>query len=190
MMASITVKIEGLKELNKKLADLDKKVIGKIGRAAVTAGARAVRDKAKELVPKDTGTLKENIVIKKLKSKNKSQINYGVGLVSKKATYSNTKANIKKGRAGQSYWQDGDGYYGYMIEFGYIQRYARIMIDGEWKTITKRTKDGKKVKAPLTNPIHHPPKPYLRPALATQPQAVTMAIIDKLKTGIDKEASK
>ena len=190
MMASITVKIQGLKELEKKLAEFEKKVTGRVARKAVTAGARLVRDKARQLAPKNSGQLAKNIVIKKVRSKNKSQVNYGIGLLSTKATYSNSKANQRKGRAGQTYWQDGDGYYGYMIEFGYIQRYARIEIDGKWVTLTHRKKDGKSAKTPLANPIHHPAKPFLRPALATQPQAVTFAIIDQLKVEIKKETEK
>lgn len=190
MMASITVKIQGLKELEQKLSAFEKKVTGSIARKAVAAGARTVRNKAKQLVPKDTHQLKNNIVVKKLRSRNKNQINYAVGLLSKKATYSNTKANQRKGRVGQSYWQDGNAFYGYMIEFGYIQRYPRLLIDGEWKTVKKRMENGKKVSAALPTPIHHPAKPFLRPALATQPQLVTYTIIDRLKTEIKKEADK
>lgn len=118
------VRVEGLRELSDRLEKLDKKVAGQVVRKAAITGARLIRDEAKNRVPVDTGVLKQNIVIKRFRTRGKGNVRYGIGLVSSKAVYSNTKTNRKKGRVGKSYYQD-KAFYGHMVEFGTRKMKAR-----------------------------------------------------------------
>ena len=177
----MTVKVAGLKELSQALAGLEKKVSKRISRNAASEGARVIRDDAKKRAPVESGTLRKNIVIKKLKDKKPGFVQYGIGLRSTKATYANTKANVRSGRAGQSYWQDGDAYYGYMQEFGYIQKYVRIQINGRWVTLKDQ---------PLSAPIYHQATPYLRPALESQKTVVVETVKQRIIRELKKEGLK
>lgn len=113
----MTVKIEGLDDVLRRLNLLDKRLRGRASRNAASAGARVIRDEAKARAPVDTGLLKKNIVIKKLRGRNKLEYMYGVGYLSKQAQYSNTAANRRKGRVGESYWESGQ-FYAIFPEFG------------------------------------------------------------------------
>jgi len=57
------VNVSGLKELNRTLEQLPRKLQDQAVKNAMAAGARKIRDEAKNLVPVRTGTLKENIVV-------------------------------------------------------------------------------------------------------------------------------
>jgi HK97 gp10 family phage protein len=57
----IEVKVEGLDELRRALIQLPKEIQQKHLRASVSAGARVVQQKARELAPEDTGTLRRAI---------------------------------------------------------------------------------------------------------------------------------
>ncbi len=177
----MTVKVTGLKELSQALAGLERKVSKRISRNAAAEGARVIRDDAKKRAPVESGQLKKNIVIKKLKDRKQGMVQYGIGLLSKEATYSNTKVNVRSGRAGQSYWQDGDAYYGYMLEFGYIQKYVRIQINGRWVTLKDQ---------PLSTPIYHQATPYLRPALESQKTVVVETVKQRIIRELKKEGLK
>lgn len=59
------VKIEGLAEIDRRLRQLPKELVGKAGgpvRKGLRAAAYMVRDEAKSRAPKDTGKLRDNIV--------------------------------------------------------------------------------------------------------------------------------
>jgi len=55
--------VAGLKELNKALQQLPDKLQDKAIKNAMAAGARVIRKEAKRLVPVETGTLQESIVV-------------------------------------------------------------------------------------------------------------------------------
>ncbi len=120
----MTVRVEGLQELSQRISALNKTVANRVVRKAATAGARLIRDEAKSRVPVDTGLLKRNIVVKKFRDQGPGNVRYGIGLVSSKAVYSNNKTNRRKGRVGQSYYQD-KAFYGHMVEFGTRKMKAR-----------------------------------------------------------------
>lgn len=119
----VDVKVQGLNQLAKRISQLDNRVSGRIGRKATAAGARIIRDEAKSNVPVDTGQLKDNIVVKKLRGP-KGKFNYGVGLIAKEYKRTNNKTNRRKGIVGQSYWRN-NAYYGYMVEFGTVKMQAQ-----------------------------------------------------------------
>lgn len=69
-----TVKIEGLKELDRALKELPLKIQGNILRGAVRAGAQVIRKDAMARAPVDKGKLKRNIRIQRSrKSTNTSE---------------------------------------------------------------------------------------------------------------------
>lgn len=59
---SQVIQIEGLKELRAKLVSLAPELRDKELRAATAAGAKIVRDAARDLAPVRTGLLRENII--------------------------------------------------------------------------------------------------------------------------------
>lgn len=56
--------LRGLVDISKALADLPKKVENRIVKNAVYRGATVIRDRARALVPIDTGALKSSIIAK------------------------------------------------------------------------------------------------------------------------------
>lgn len=98
-MARPTVVMTGLRELDRNLARLSDKMQKKLVRSAVRKAAKPVLDRAKELVPTDTGDLRRSLKIRALKrSRRRSTI--GVQVVT-----------------GVDFFK-GEQYYGGMIEFG------------------------------------------------------------------------
>ena len=77
------MKIEGLKELNKKLGQLAPNIERKVLAKSVTEGARIVRDEAKRLVPIKTGTLKRGIKYRRKPRQPRGSVVYQVGLAPK-----------------------------------------------------------------------------------------------------------
>ena len=67
MANSVTVQVEGLKELEQKLLSFGDKLARNGLRAAVAAGARVVVKEARANVPVDTGTLKKAIYQKQIR---------------------------------------------------------------------------------------------------------------------------
>lgn len=94
----MNTEIKGLKDLIKNLNNLSVKLEKKVIRAAVRKGANVVRDKARELVDKDTHNLQKSIITTGVKVSGK--IAFRVSLKQRK-----TK-NAK------------DPYYGRFVEFG------------------------------------------------------------------------
>jgi len=104
-MPSINDKIVlNFRDVRKRLEDLPKKVVSKVVRRAVYAGATVIRDTAREKVPVDTGALKKSIVAK-ANTKKGGEISASVGVARK---------NFVKGkRAGKSPRR-----YAHLVEFG------------------------------------------------------------------------
>jgi hypothetical protein len=78
-----------------------------------------------------------------------------------------------KGSAG------GGGNHGFMVEFGYIQKYKVIRLkNGEWRTLKN---------VPLAVPKKIAPRPFMRPSLSRMPYAAQLALknmTDKFKQNI------
>lgn len=127
-MARTVVRVEGLRELGQAMQALGSEVSGKIAHAMVSAAARLVRDEAKKLAPEDTGFLKQNIIVKKLrKSETSLTSEYGMGVRKYKRKYADTRFNRRKGQAGKTYELD-DAYYWRYLEFGTVKMAARPFI--------------------------------------------------------------
>lgn len=94
----MSTEIKGLEELISKLNGLPDKLETKVVRSAVRKGAILVRDKAREKVPVDTGTLKKSIKVRNNRS--------GKGIISFKIGPTSDK---KRGT---------DIFYGRFVEFG------------------------------------------------------------------------
>lgn len=62
-MASTTVKVEGLKELEQAMAELGRATSRNVARRALMRAGQPVADQAKKLVPVDTGGLRDSIVV-------------------------------------------------------------------------------------------------------------------------------
>ncbi len=121
-MAS-SVNIEGLDGLLQALQALPREIASKNGgpaRAALARGAKIIRDEARVLVPKDTGAVAANIVMKRDGRPDRFGVNerYTVGVRGGAKRYANTKRNVRKGRAGKEYKTAGNTYYWRFLEFG------------------------------------------------------------------------
>ncbi|RJP21673.1 MAG: hypothetical protein C4529_07030 [Deltaproteobacteria bacterium] len=104
-MPSINDKIVlNFRDVRRRLEDLPKKVVSKVVRRAVYAGATVIRDAARAKVPVDTGALKRSIVAK-ANTKKGGEISATVGVARKKFA--------KGKRAGKSPRR-----YAHLVEFG------------------------------------------------------------------------
>lgn len=65
-MSTVTVKVEGLRELGERMRSLSEAVNKKISRAATAAAAGVIKKAAQQKVPVETGTLKKGIVVKRI----------------------------------------------------------------------------------------------------------------------------
>ncbi|WP_418186735.1 HK97-gp10 family putative phage morphogenesis protein [Aliarcobacter lanthieri] len=90
-------------DLMKVLKKLPKNIQKNIMVGATRAGANVVRDKAKELVPKDTRNLEKSIGTIRRNSKNRAVVHFSV--------------TNRKGRK-----QSHDGWYGHFAEFGTVKQ--------------------------------------------------------------------
>jgi len=91
------IKIEGAKELEKKLLSFEPKLGRKIIRQALRAGAKVIHTAAKANVPVDTGALKQSLKVKAMRKRRHS---YGVMVATSDG------------------WFKGDEFYGAFLEFG------------------------------------------------------------------------
>lgn len=148
-MASELVKVDGLKELNALLSQLPIRIEKNIMRTAITAAARVVRDKAKELAPVDSGKLRRSIRV------GSSRVRGGKAQV-----------NVYSGE-----------WYSHFLEFGTASYYTgKGKSAGKPYSIPKKTRGGrisrnKKALAfgngIVVNNVTHPgikPRPFMRPA--------------------------
>lgn len=123
----ISVKIDGLKELQKALEQLPKEIQGRPLRSAVSAAAKVVVDDVKSRVPVgETGNLKTAVY--RYRSRRNSATGretFFVGIRQGKAQYKDTAYNRRKGRVGKSYKTAGEAYYWRFLEFGTAKMQAR-----------------------------------------------------------------
>lgn len=119
---SVSVKVSGLKELAKRMQDLDKKVRNRISAKAMRAGGRIVRDTARAKAPvlqesvphRRKGTLKRSIVERTKVGRNGKTTTYiAVKNLSGKQI---AKFKGKSGKSGAK--NPNDPYYWRFVEFG------------------------------------------------------------------------
>lgn len=123
----ISIKIEGLKELQQALDQLPKEIQGRPLRSAVSYGAKAVVEDVKSKVPVgETGILKSAVY--RYRSRRDSATGretFFVGIRQGKAQYKDTAYNRRKGRVGKTYKTAGEAYYWRFLEFGTAKMAAR-----------------------------------------------------------------
>lgn len=158
---SVSVKVNGLKELGKNLQALDKKVRNRISAKAMRAGGRIVRDTARAKAPvlqesvphRRKGTLKRSIVERTKVGKNgKTTTLISVRNLSGKQI---AKFKGKTGKSGAK--NPNDPFYWRFVEFGTSKM---------------------------------PAKPFLRPAFEQSKQQAANTIISTLRTEILNEGNK
>lgn len=98
------IKLEGAKELEKKLKSLEPKIAKKLVRQSLRKAAKPILAVARTKCPVDTGTLKKSIKIRAMRRK-KNSFGVLVGTALK--------------------WFTGDTFYGAFVEFGTSKMSAR-----------------------------------------------------------------
>ena len=123
----MTVKIEGLKELQNALNQLPREIQGRPLRSAVSYGAKLVVDDVKSRVPVgETGILKTAVYrYRSRRDSSTGRETFFVGIRAGKAQYKDTAYNRKKGRVGKSYKTQGEAYYWRFLEFGTAKMAAK-----------------------------------------------------------------
>lgn len=123
---SISVKIEGLKELQMALNTLPLEIQKRPLRSAVSAGAKVIEQEAEKRAPVRTGNLQKAIY--RVRSRSESSVGretYNVAVRKGKATYADSAKNRRLGRAGKTYATQGLAYYWRFLEFGTVNMPAR-----------------------------------------------------------------
>ncbi len=160
------IKIEGLAELNKMLQLLPSKIEKNIIRGGLRAGAAVFQEKARANIPAQMLALKRSIRI---------------------------KTNSRSGRVSATVVAGNrDAYYAHWIEYGTASYYT-----GKGRTVGQpyaiRPRGGAAALAfnnIFTGSVIHPgvrPRPYMRPAVDAGTQEALSAMVDYMKSRIEKE---
>lgn len=97
---TVTVRIDGLRELGERMRKLSNEVANKAARSATAAGARLVKDQAKQnLVAKpsvDTRLVHDNVIIKKLGKRDSQYTSEHIVTVRKRAYPGDSERTARK----------------------------------------------------------------------------------------------
>jgi len=122
----ISLRIEGLKELQYALNQLPKEIQARPLRSAVSAAAKVIADDVKTQVPVETGTLKSAVYrYRSRRNSTTGRETFFVGIRQGKAKYANTARNRRAGRVGKTYKTQGEAFYWRFLEFGTKKMQAR-----------------------------------------------------------------
>lgn len=157
----ITIKIEGLSELDRRLREFGPKIAANGLRAANFAAARVFREAAKQEAPVRTGLLRANIIASKRRTP-KNVAMHTIRLSTKAKKYENTAQNRRLRRVGKKYRVEGPAFYGRFIEFGF------------------HTRDGRFI----------PPNPFLRRAFVNNYRQAIDADRDRLARAVELAAKR
>ena len=113
-MGSVTVKVAGLAELEKRMQTLALDMQNKIARAATAAGAVVIKNAAIRNAPRDTGNLAKNIIAKRLPRGEAQHTSEHIVTVRKGKLTAKQKATGMR-----------DAYYGGFVEFGTVHTAPR-----------------------------------------------------------------
>jgi HK97 gp10 family phage protein len=162
----VQIKIEGLAELNRALQALPGKLENRTLTSALYAGAKIIRDDAKERTPVDTGFLKNQIImwrVKKSEHQYADQVQVGVRLKARfnKKTKSLRASDVtirrRRLRNGQIVEKKYPAFYWRFLEFGTSKMQAR---------------------------------PFLRPAFEAKKEQAANRIKERLRQTLDEIANK
>ena len=123
----ISVKIDGLKELQQALSQLPLEIQKNPLRSAVSAGAKVILDEAIRRAPQgETGNLRKALYRYRSRSQSgRGQETFLVGVRKGKKNYVDSAKNRRLNRVGKKYTVEGEAYYWRFIEFGTSKMPAR-----------------------------------------------------------------
>ena len=123
----ISVKIEGLKELQEAMNQLPLEIQKRPLRSAVSAGAKVIMDEAIRGAPQgETGNLRKAIYRYRSRSQSRTgQETFLVGVRKGKKEYVDSARNRRFGRVGKKYTVEGEAFYWRFVEFGTSKMPAR-----------------------------------------------------------------
>ena len=123
----MTVKIEGLKELQEALRQLPLEIQKRPLRSAVSAGAKVIMDEAIRRAPQgETGNLRKAMYRYRSRSRSTTgQETFLVGVRKGKKEYVDSAKNRRLNRVGKKYTTQGKAYYWRFVEFGARKMAAR-----------------------------------------------------------------
>lgn len=121
-----TVQIHGLRELGERLKALPGEIASKNGGpllAALRKMGREIQKDAQQLVPVDTGTLRENIIVTRDRDPQSLGMTEAVHVTVryKARAYRDNKKNRKAKKVGEEYQDHGPLYYAKFLEFGTVR---------------------------------------------------------------------
>lgn len=163
--SKVTVKVEGLKELEEGLSELPKATGKNTIRRALTNAAQTMAQEATTLVPRRSGKLQESIQVGKVKFSSGSAgkaafaAAMAAGATRKEAAQAAHEANI----GSQEDITSG------LVVFGPTRFYGAFQEFGT---------------------IHNPPHPFMRPAWDAGKATAAQTIRDELKSEIEKAAAR
>jgi HK97 gp10 family phage protein len=120
-MATI-VRVEGLKELEKRLKSLADEIGGKKAaqpvKAALRKAGRIVQKDAQSIVRRKTDLLHDNIIVTTAKRQPPGRFAMNVTVRAKAKKYADNAKNRKAGKVGKKFKDYGALFYGRFLEFG------------------------------------------------------------------------
>ena len=126
MPITTPVHVSGLSELQATLKALNEDMTTKIARYATKAAAKVVLEKAKALVPVDTGALKASLEVHEIrKTQLTSEYTVMVNTFTMKKYKEGSQVRRHRIEGHKTYEDWGDFYYGRFIEFGTVKMAAR-----------------------------------------------------------------
>lgn len=131
---SVTVKVEGLRELGERMKGLTEDMNNRIARSATAAGAVVIRKAAQQKVPVDTGNLRKNVIVKRI-PRGEAQLT------------SEHIVTVRRGKLTKKQKGSGlqDAYYGTFVEYGTAkmpaQPFLRPAFDQQKGAATESIKD-------------------------------------------------
>lgn len=121
----LRVKMEGLEELRRNVAQLNDKMRKKVLGASAAAGAAIIRDEAKKVHKWKSRTGSLEAAIKHRRSRKGSKQDYELRQIGvfkvKGGKYANNAANRRLQRVGKEYQEDPPEYYWKFLEFGTVR---------------------------------------------------------------------
>ena len=141
MSGIVTVRVEGLAQLQRALFALPLALRGRPLNSAVLAGARVIQQKAKDharLIHR-TGTLEKNIVTaRSRRGTTLGRAEYAVLVRRVKRAYAGTRKNRRLHRVGKKYYTYGDAFYWRYLEFGTVKMRPRPLLRAAFEAEKKR----------------------------------------------------
>jgi HK97 gp10 family phage protein len=124
MSKTVEIRLEGFKELEKRLREFGPKVAKNGLRSANFAGAKVILEAAKKTAPVRTGLLKANL--RAFRRRTPDYIaKHSIGITGVRLKYGNTSLNRRLRRVGKKYKADGPAFYAKFIEYGSSKMRAR-----------------------------------------------------------------